>query len=405
MSKQALDGIKVADFTWAVAGPMMTKYLADYGATVVRVESRDHPCFLRSSGPYKNGLPHDPDTTGYFAFFNANKYSISLDFERPQGIEVAKRLIQWSDVVTESFVPGTLAKKGLDYESIRKMKPDIIMASSSGQGQYGPSSQVPIAGNWLVSLAGFACVSGWPDKDAVQPFGPYTDFIGPRFGAAAIILALRHRRLTGKGQYIDLSQVEAAIQTLMPSCLDYIVNGRPGERTGNSCQEAVPHGVYPCKGNRWCAISVSGDREWDSLCECMGNPAWTRGAEFSTFLSRKRNEDKLNSLIGAWTTGYTSEQIMNLLQAAGVPAGVVESSKNLVEDPQLQHRNQFWSMKHKAIGEFKHLGQAAILSKTPAAPYMPAPLLGEHTEYVCKELLNMPDEKFVELFNEGIIGM
>lgn len=403
MIGKALEGIKVADFTWAIAGPYMTKYLADYGATVVRVESREHSCFTRTAGPYKQGRPHDPDTSGYFAFFNANKYSMSLNFDEPKGIEVAKKLIQWADVVTESFVPGKLAKKGLDYESIKKIKPDIIMVSSTGHGQTGPSSQIPIAGNWLVALTGFACLSGWPDRDAVQPFGPYTDFIGPRFGAAAIMLALRYRQLTGKGQHIDLSQVETGIQTLMPACLDFTVNGRPGERAGNSCSNSAPHGVYPCLNNRWCAISVSNDDEWKGLCRSMGNPSWAEKPRFSSFLNRKHNEDELDKLLSDWTIGYASEDIMNLLQSAGVPAGVVESSKDLLEDPQLQYRNEFWSMHHKEMGEFKHLGQAAILSKTPAYPSMPAPLLGEHTEFVCHEFLKMTDEEFIELFNAGVL--
>ena len=404
MSKKALEGIKVADFTWAVAGPFMTKYLADYGATVVRVESRDHPCFLRSSGPYKKDLPRDPNTTGYFAFFNANKYSMSLNFDEPKGIEVAKRLIQWADVVTESFVPGTLAKKGLDFESIRKMKPDIIMASSSGQGQTGPSAQIPIAGNWLVALTGFAWLSGWPDLDPAQPFGAYTDFIAPRFGAAAIILALRYRNLTGKGQYIDLAQTEGGLQTLIPAVLDYTVNGRPGARNGNSSPCAVPHGVYPCKHNRWCALSVSNDEEWRCLCHCMGNPSWTSESEFDSILKRKQNENELNKLVSMWTSKFTAEEVMTLLQSVGVPAGVVESAKDVSEDPQLEFRNEFWTLDHKVIGKYKHLGQAAILSSTPAQPYMPAPLLGEHTEYVCKEFLNMSDKQFVELFNDGIFG-
>ncbi len=382
----------------------MTKYLADYGATVVRIESRDHPCFLRTSGPFKDGIA-GPDHTGYFAFFNPNKYSMLLRLNHPKGLEVAKRLICWADVVAENFVPGTLAKLGLDYDQVKKIKPDIIMISSSGQGQTGPLAKIPIGGNWLVALSGFSWFSGYPGRDAVQPFGAYNDFIAPRYAVVAVLAALRYRQRTGKGQYIDLSQLEAGIQFLAPQILDYTVNSREGDRVGNASPSAAPHGVYPCRDNRWCTISVSTDEEWQGFCKVIGNPPWTRETRFATFLSRKENEDDLNKLVGEWTINHSPKDVMRLMQKAGVPAGVVENAKDLCEDPQLKSRRHFWSLTHPIIGKYQHLGEAAILSKTPAQPRMPAPCLGEHTEYVCKQLLHMSDKEFIELLNEDVFGI
>ena len=268
-ANQALKDVKVLDFTWVVAGPIMTKYLADYGATVLRVESRDKPCFLRTSGPFKDNIA-DLDHSGYFAFFNSNKYSISVRIDHPKGREVIRRLVLWADVIAESFRPGVLSKLRLDYASVCKIKPDIIMMSCSGQGQTGPAAAVPIAGNWLVALSGFPSFSGWPCGAPSQPFGPYTDFIGPRFGAVAILAALRYKRLTGKGQHIDLSQLEAGIQFLAPAFLDYGVNGRQPVRRGNADPAAAPHGVYPCAEGRWCAIAVCSDEEWRGFCLATG---------------------------------------------------------------------------------------------------------------------------------------
>jgi len=404
MNKQALEGVKVLDFTWAAAGPLMTKYRADHGATVVRIESREHPCFLRTSGPYKDRIA-GPDRTGYFAFFNPNKYSMFLKLDNPKGLEIARRLVSWADVVAENFVPGTLEKLGLDYDQIIKIKPDIIMISSSGQGQTGPAAKMPIAGNWLVALSGFSWFTGWPDGESVQPFGPYNDFIAPRFGVVAMLAALRYKQRTGKGQYIDLSQLEAGIEFLMPSFLDYTVNERQDGRMGNSSPYAVPHGVYPCCDNRWCVVSVSNDEEWKAFCNVVGNPPWTKESKFATLLGRKQNEDELNSLISAWTVKFTPEDVMALMQGAGVSAGVVESAKDLYEDIQLRYRNHFWTLDHKVIGKYDHLGEAALLSKTPAQPRMPSPCIGEHTEYICKQFLHMPDEEFIELLNEDVFGI
>jgi len=403
MQKQALAGVKVCDFTWAIAGPFMTKYLADYGATVVRVESASRPCFLRFSGPYKDGEP-GMDRSGYFAFFNSNKYSISLDLNNGNGLEVAKRLIAWADIVCENFTPGIMEKWNLGYEEIKKINPEVVMVRSSGQGQEGPYSKVPIGGNWLTSLTGFTWASGWPDRPPVQPFGVYTDFIAPRFAVAATLAALDYRRRTGIGQCLDISQLEAGMQLLSPLLLDYIVNDREERQKGNSSPCAAPHGVYPCCDGQWCAIAVFSPRQWEAFCQVLGNPKWTKDRKFATLLGRKKNEEELNNLVSKSTSTLNGREIVEQLQSLGVPAGMVQNTKDLRDDPQLKYRHAFWDIDHPILGKYCHLGQAAILSKTPARPRMPAPCLGQHTEYVCREFLKISNEEFVDLLARGAFG-
>jgi benzylsuccinate CoA-transferase BbsF subunit len=231
----------------------------------------------------------------------------------------------------------------------------------------------------------------------------YTDCISPRFASASLIAALDYRNKTGKGQLIDLSEFETAVYFILPAILDCAANGREPSRTGNSSPHAAPHGVYPCKGDdRWCAIAVFTDGEWRNLCRVIGRPEYTADPRFNTLASRKKNEEELNRLLGDWTSGFTAEDVMSRMQAAGVPAGVVKNTADIYADPQLRERNLFWLMDHPETGPFTHLGQSFELSKTPARAYSPSPLLGEHTEYVCTGILGMSDEEFVELVQSGV---
>jgi len=395
MVKQALDGIKVLDFTWVIAGPLVTKCLADYGAKVVRVETIERPCFTRSSAPFKNGK--GLDNSAYFAYYNPNKYSISLNLKSPAGLSVARKLADWADIVVTNYVPGVMKRLGLDYETVRKTNPDIIMLNTSGFGETGPMAPMPTSGNVLVALTGFNSFSGWPGRDCVQPYGPVNDFVTPYFCLAAIMAALRYRGKTGEGQFIDVSQLEAGVQFLEPGMLDYTANGSLPASVGNTSPNAAPHGVYPCLDNRWCAIAVFSAAEWESFCTATGIPALVNNTKFDTLENRKRNEEELNDLVGQWTVKRTPESIMSLLQAAGVQAGIVESAKDVCEDPQLKALNHFWLMQHPAIGDCLHLGEAAILSETPAQPRMPAPCLGEHTELIATDILSLPEDELIAL--------
>ncbi len=402
MNNKVFEGINVIDFGWAIAGPLTLKYLADYGATVICIESLQRPDLLRTSAPFKDGIT-DINRAGYFAYFAANKYSINLDLNKPGGIEIARKLVSWADIVADSHRPGILERWKLDYTELVKLKPDIIMIRSSNQGLTGPSALQPGLGNHINGLGGMVNLVGKPAEEPVSLMVAYTDYFVPHFAASALISALDYRRKTGKGQLIDISQFETGLQLISPLLLDYSTNGNETTAKGNSCDYAAPHGVFRCKGDdRWCAISIFTDEEWQSMCDVMGNPKWTRNPDFSTLLARKTNEEQLNKLVEEWTSQRSPEEVMMVLQKAGVAAGVVQNARDLYNDVQLKNRECFWIDGHKELGKFSYLGQPSQLSATPAKLYRGAPSIGEHTEYICRQVLHIPESEFEQYVIEGI---
>lgn len=398
---RALEGVKVADFTWVAAGPLTTVCLAQCGATVVRVESRTRLDGQRTFPPNKDGIPGH-NRSLMFSSNNANKYGMTINLNHPKGFEVAKRLIAWADIVAENYRPGTMERWGLGYEDLKRINPSIIMFRSSAQGQTGPRARMGTIGNTLQSLAGFTSLTGWPDRDPAPPWGAYTDETVIGLGVAMIVAALDYRVRTGKGQCLDLSQVEASLHYLGPAILDYVVNGRCASRGGNSCPYTAPHGVYRCMGDdRWCAIAVFDDEEWKAFCKTIGKLEWTTDPKFATVIDRKRNEAELNRLIEEWTVKHTAEEVMVLMQESDISAGLVENAADLLQEPQLKERAFYWWLNHDEMGHVLHAGAAFKLSKTPWELNMPGPCLGQHTEYVCREFLGMSDEEFVELLNIG----
>lgn len=396
-------GLTILAFCWAVVGPLTMKFFSDHGAKVIRVETSKRPCVMRTSAPYKDGTPN-LNRGGYFNYHNSNILSLTLNMELPEARDIAKRLAVECDVFMENYTPGNMEKWGLSYEELKEIRPDIIMLRQSGYGSWGPYAKLPAFGMVLVPIAGLPNFIGWPGKEPL-PVGvsAYTDCISPRFASAALIAALDYRNKTGKGQLLDLSQFETAIYFIMPGVLEYISSGREPSRIGNSSHYAVPHGVYRCQGDdRWCAIAVSSNEEWTNLCKVIGKPEYIEDSRFNTLINRKKNEDEINELISDWTAELTAEEVMAQLQAASVPAGVVKNTADVYDDPQLRQRNIFWSMEHSEMGTFTHLGQSFQLSKTPAQAYSPSPLLGEHTEYVCTQMLGMSDDEFVELVVKGV---
>jgi benzylsuccinate CoA-transferase BbsF subunit len=401
--KKALEGIKVADFSWVIAGPFATKYLADHGATVIRIESAEYPDILRYTQPFKHNRP-SMDRSGFLAHYNSSKYSVSLNLPHPRAQEVVKRLVTWTHIVVENFRPNVMKSWRLNYEELVKIKPDITMLSPSNQGQTGPSSAQPGFGVQLTSLSGFTYLTGWPDRDPAGLFQAYTDFISDRFAAIALLAALDYKRKTGKGQYIDVSQIQCGLQLLAPILLDYTINGRVWSRVGNHCNYAAPHGVYTCKGDdNWCTIAVFTEEEWQGLCDAMGNPQWTRDSKFATLDSRLRNEEELNRLIEDWSSQYTPKQVMTLLQAVGVASRIVNTAEKVFSDIQLRHRQQFQVLNDGEPGPFSFIAPPFRLSLT-RAELRPSPCLGEHNEYVCTNTLGMRDEEFVELVEAGLFG-
>ena len=402
MGKKALEGVKVADFSWVVTGPFTTFFLAACGATVIRIESSTRVDMLRTIPPFKDKRP-GVNRSGYYAMYNNNKYGIALNLKHPKAIEIAKKIISWADIVAENFTPGIMKKLGLSYEDVIKFKPNIIMLSTCMQGQYGPRATHPGYGGQLSSLCGFPYLCGWPDRSPVRPSGAYTDIIGPRFGAAALVAALIYRLKSGKGQFFDLSQFEASLHFLAPVIMNYMTNGEITHRAGNRHPFRAPHGAYPCKGeDKWCVISVSTDEEWQRLCDAMGNPSLAKDPRFQTVLDRKKNEEELNELIGGWTSNFTPYEIMINLQKVGVAAGIAQNTEELHSDPQLVHRQHFVRLNHAEIGHYTGYLPSFRLSNTPPELEMPAPCLGEHNYHVYTEVLGLSDEEFAELCSEGV---
>jgi crotonobetainyl-CoA:carnitine CoA-transferase CaiB-like acyl-CoA transferase len=334
---------------------------------------------------------------------NSGKLSMALDLSHPKGPEVVKRLVTWSDVVIESFIPGTMARWGLGYENIRQMKPEIIMLSASMQGQKGPHAAQRGFGTTLTALVGFSNLVGWPDRSPVTLANAYTDYITCWYGAIAILGALEWRRRTGEGMYIDLSQFESGVSFLAAATLDYSANQRVQSATGNRSPYAAPHGAYRCRGDdRWCVIAVFTDEEWQAFGQVIGEPEWCRDPRFDTLLGRKGNEEELDKLVEEWTSQYSAEEVMEMMQAAGVAAGVVANGRDLHEDPQLGHRHHFWPLEHPEMGVTNYETVSFRLSETPPEVRIPAPCLGEHTEYVCREILGMSEPEFDQLTVDGV---
>ena len=402
-SELPLAGVKVLDFMWALAGPGATRIFADYGATVVRVESTQRMDAIRTQRPFQDGDPH-PEKSGLMHSTNAGKLMLTLDPTTPLGREVALDLVRWADVVSESFTPKGMRGFGLDYAALAEVKPDIIMLSTCLMGQTGPLASFAGYGNLAAAITGFYELAGWPDRGPSGPFGAYTDYIAPRFNAAAMLAALEYKRRTGRGQHIDLSQAEAALHFLGPAILDYTVNGRVRTRTGNEDLDMAPHGVYACAGDdRWVAVTVADDAEWAALCRVLEQPDLASDARFATAAARLEHRAVLDGLLTSYTEKLEPEEAERRLQDAGVAASVVKSSREIIVDPQLLHRNHFVEIPNSAGKPTTVEGSRSRLSRTPAQVGGLAPTLGRDNEYVLKEILGYSDERVSELVIAGAL--
>jgi benzylsuccinate CoA-transferase BbsF subunit len=403
MAKQIFEGLKVADFSWAAAGPQVSRELAEHGATVVVIENHRHLSPLRTFAPFKDSKP-GIDRSAFYAEYNTNKLCIALDITKPRGKETALKLVKWTDIVAESFSPGTMAELGLDYESCRKVNPGVIYLSTSMQGAYGPHHLFKGVGHHVNAVSGYSATTGWPDSDPTMVFSAYSDFIAPWYSLIAIMGALLKRRKTGKGMFIEQAQMECGVTFLAPHLLNCAVNGRNMGRRGNRDFYMCPHGVYPCRGgDRWVAITVQNEEQWQWFCDIIDNPEWTRDPRFATILARKQNEDELDKLIGEWTKDFTPEQVMTMMQEAGVPAGVVQTPEELLSDPQMKHRKHHRVLKHPVIGDHSYHAPAYVLSETPCEINRAAPTLGQDNDYVYKEILGLTDDDIADMLAEGVI--
>ncbi len=396
-------GIRVADFSWVGVGPNSTQMLAWHGAEVIRVESTLKLDTFRSGGPRPEG-DTSPDGSAYWANHNRDKLGVQINLRTPGGVEAAKRLIAASDVVTESFTPGFMKRVGLDYEAVRAIKPDIVMMSMSMEGQYGPHAQFRGFGLILQAAAGITGLTSWPDRPPTGTGVAYTDWVAMHFAASSLLAALDHRERTGEGQYIDLSQLEAMTYALDGALVAALNGGGNAVANGNRHPEAVPHGVFACRGeDRWCAISVMSDAQWLALCQVIGRGDWAADAGLREAVGRKAREDEVEAGLAAWCGERTAEEAQERLQAAGVPAHLVATMADVQHDPQLRARGHFWETDHPVIGPLTYDGPAYLLSETRAGPRNPAPLLGQHTEQVFREVLDYSEDELAELVASGAL--
>ncbi len=403
-STMALSGIRILDFGQIAMVPIGTSYLADFGAEVIKVESFANLDPGRRGDTMAVDAHPDPDRNLLFARYNQNKLGVLINLKKPKGVALAKKLISISDVVIENFTVDVMPRLGLGYEELRKVKPDIIMLSASFGGQTGPYRDFRAQGFVLAALQGIDDLTGWPDRGPVSPASAFGDHYIPFMYVVQIIAALEYRSRTGKGQFIDGSSFEGCLDALDTALTDYSVNGRVLSRRGNRHSLAAPHGVYQCQGEqRWCTIAVFNDAEWQSFCNVLGNPGWTSQAKFSTLLGRLENVDELDQLVQEWTRSQQAEDVALKLQQAGIAAEVVKNIKDLHEDAQLTYRNHYWEPEEPGLEAFTFESPSARLSKTPARFQRRYPLLGEHNDYVFRELLGLDLQEYNRLIEEEVI--
>lgn len=407
MEKRPFEGLKVLDFTWGGVGPFQGNFLAYYGAMVVRIESPSRPDITRQDGPVpqdgkidrKTSLEYGPT---FAVTHPVKKYGMSLNIGNPKGVEIFKKLAAWADVLVESFTTGTLERRGLGWDVLKEINPRLIMHRTCGYGHTGPMASQPGYGQTVTSFTGFYTIAGWPDRLPVPISSYYTDHLSPLMGGLALLAAIDYQQRTGQGQCIDQAQIESGINYLTPVVLDYTVNGRVLALTGNSSVYAAPHGAYRCRGeDRWVAITVVTDDEWDSFCWVLGDPEWTCDERFATLEGRIANREELDEFVNEWTENFTAEQVMVMLQNAGVAAGVVATAQDSEADPQLKAYDFFREIDHKYLGPQKFFHPPGFtLSEAVAEVHRPV-YLGEHTEYICKEILGISDKEYQELEKEG----
>lgn len=404
----SLDGIRVLDLTWVLAGPYCTRILADHGAEVIKVESLGRPDPTRfSPAMHLSRGPHDdPDTSGYFNDVNRNKRSITLDTRTPEGLEVLADLIAASDVVIENFSSSVMTKMGFGYQRLRELRPDIVYVSMSGMGHTGPRSGWVSYADIVSASTGLTALTGWHAEDVVGVIYGHGDIVAGLQAATATLAALEHRDRTGRGQHVDLSQLEAMAAHMGTAVIRSTGTGRVPEPRGNTDTEYAPHGVFRCLGaDRWVAIAVRDDHDWRALCDSIERPEWAVAEDFRTAERRRARDPEITAAITAWTRTLPAQAIAEALQRAGVPAGVVQDGRDLVEhDAHLRARGFYVRRTHPRAGTFLHEGIPVRLDRASGEIRSPAPLLGADTDSVLRDVLRYPPDRIAGLRAASVLS-
>ena len=409
-SKGPLHGLRVLEMGQLIAIPSAMKMLADMGAQVIRMES------IHRLESYRNASLYENNSEGAFwnrgaNFYeqNRNKLGLTLDLSKPEGLSILKELIKVTDIFAENFTPRVMKSFGIEYEDLVKIKPDLIMVSSTGYGFDGPWANFGATGPATESASGMAIMTGYHNYMPIMPEIPYIDYTAAEHTVFAIMSALIHRMSTGEGQFIDISQTETASATVPEALLDFIVNGRVEPRHGNDDPVMAPHGCFRCKGqDKWITIAVQNDHEWKTLCEILNiEEAQAKSKDYSSTLDRWTNRNELHKLIDNHTKDWDNHKLTHLLQSKGVAAGSVMESPDLLFDKHLQDRGFYEVVEHHPSTRMPPLPYASRpwkFSETPAVTPKAAPIMGENNEFILKELLGKTDEEFDVLVATQIIG-
>ncbi len=403
MSRPPLDGIRVTDFCWAWAGPYGALQLAHLGAEVIRIESAKRLCPSRLIPPWPDN-ESGVNRAGYFNQYNQGKRSLTLDLKAPEAIDIAKTLVSKSDIVMNNFASGVMEKLGVGYDVLRRIKPDIIMVSLPGYGTSGPEKDFVSYGPPQVAQSGLSALTGYVGGPPMMAGFSYGDPNGGVHATFAVMAALLHREKTGQGQYIDLSQWEAAIMLLPEALMDYSMNGTQPERMGNRDPHMAPHGVFRSKGDdRWVSLSVRDEAEWQRLCEVMGQPELSSDTRFASLAARKENEAALEEIVTAWTQERTADEATQALQNAGIPAYPALDALDMVNSPHVGARDYFVELEHPEVGTRRHMGIPWTMSRTPCEIRRPAPCLGQDTDAVLTDVVGLSQDEIAALREKDIL--
>jgi len=401
--KRLLTGTRIIDFSWIGAGSYTTKILADLGADVIKIESTQRLDTLRVTKPFKDGIP-GVNRSGYFADRNSSKRSITLNVKSEQGLALAKQLITDAHLVSNNFTPGVMDKLGLGYDILQNIRPGIVFVSMSMQGANGPAKKDLGYGLTIAALTGFMHLTGLPERPPAGTGTNYPDHIpNPGHAAFAILAALRHQRRTGEGQMIDLAQIEPTLAMLGPNLMNYFVNGTIEERAGNTHPEQAPHGVYPCAGDdRWIAIAICTDDQWLALSRALDlpqQPGW------ASLAGRLADQVALDEAVSRATEQFDAHTLARTLQTQAIPCGPVQDARDVLErDPQLAARKHWVTLDHPEVGPSTYNSAPYRYSDALSQPTSPAPLLGQHTHEICRDLLGLDENEINQLAKAGVLA-
>jgi len=401
MKDLPLKKMRIVDFTHVAAGPFSTKMLADFGAEVIKIEGFTKPDLIRRSGPFR-GDQYNPNSGGMYNRWNTSKLSITIDMSRDKGVELVKKLISVSDVVINNFSSRVMKKWGLNYDGVTKFKKDIIYVSLPSHGTTGPHREYISYGSELMALAGIMHLTGFPDSAPTGPAVNYSDYVVSYMAVLSILASLRSRQETGRGRNIEISQFETMVSYMGPILMEFDANRRETKRKGNALSVNCPEGIYPCKGfDRWCAISVLNETQWASLCDVMERRDLKEAPEYCTVLRRIRKRKVLDAFIQEWTSQRSADQVVEALQSRQIPAEIVADAGDLLNDSHIKEKNYFVELPHPETSRMLYQNPAIVLSRTPGRA-LRAPLLGEHKDYILKEILNFGESDIAALEREGV---